>query len=583
MQPNYISVLKTVIAAMILTITGCQDLTEINKNPNALTDDKVDPAYVLASVISGSASRLADLSFTGNVTQCVIPEAMQYTQRDYLEYTVTNQFGWYSLSFDYRNLHSPLANARYLQSRAENNPDSLFIKGSSLVMQALWFGIQTSLWGDIPYSEGYKGTENLQPVYDSQMSVFAGILHDLEKANDYLAGAPAVNSSVMKQSDLLYDGDITKWRQFANSLRLRYLMRLSEKTAEMKTAGVDVIADFSKIVSDPARFPVMTNASDDASLNFPGNNTVDSWPNGPTITPNESEFHRIKASATLIEYLKQRQDPRLTVWFSPVSVRTLVSKNNAEDAIVLESDGTVNRYIKSYKEGIDTSLYVGLKIALANPDIYNDNNAAQLAAAAALKSDIYKGGAANPFVSYLSPMYRANSHPLVKSIFLSAAETNFILAEAAQRKWISGEAQHYFVNGINASLDQYGIADGDAKAYHQHTHKLVAFRKPDFINQLTAELASASDPLEVIMQQKWLAGFTTLEGWFDWRRTGYPRIEGNILNGSQGQKIPVRYIYGENELNYNYSHTNEAVSGLSPATNDQWSKMWLLQGTGQPW
>lgn len=568
---------------VLLLVTGCQDLTEINRNPNELTDDKVNPAYVLTSVISGSATELTDLAFAGNVTQKLVPDAMQYTQRDFLEYSITNQFAWSSLSFDYRGLHQPLSNAAYLETRAPGNPDSLFIKGTAKVMQAFWFGMHSSMWGDIPYKEAFQGTANLQPAFDAQKDVFAGIIADLEEANTDLQRAGAVNSAVMKKADILYGGDVLKWRKFANSLHLRYLLRLSGKAGDMVAAGINVSADFSKMIADPVKYPIITTTADNASVGFPGTNTIDSWPLGPLITTGESEFYRVKAASTVVDYLKIRKDPRLTIWFRPVEVQTLVRDRGADVVIAKDAAGAVKRYVKTYTAGTDTSLYVGLKIALSDPDSYNNNNAAHRAQAVALGSGIYNGGAANPFVSYLGTMYRTNTNPLVKSTFMSASEVNFMLAEAAVRGWLSSDAWMHTAAGISASLEQYGIAAGDAKVYNPVTHTTESFQPVAFLSALEKEFKAAADPLEIVIQQKWLTSFSTMEGWFDWRRTGFPDIGKNVQNGAMGEKIPVRYIYGESELNYNAASTNTAISRLTPATNEQWSKMWLIQGTSKPW
>lgn len=570
-------------AGIVPLMVGCQTLTEINENPNDLTDERVNPAYVLTSVVTGSATALSDVSFSGNVTQSVLTEAMQYTQRDFLEFSVSNQFGWYPLSFDYRSLHQPLSNAAYLQRRAEGNPDSLFLKGVSLTMQAMWFGFQTSLWGDVPYTQANQGTGNLQPEFDLQRDVFTGIIADLDRANTYLKSAGTVKSAVLSQADLLYKGDVLKWRKFANSLRARYLMRLSEKLTEMSSAGFDVKGEFAKMIADPSNYPLMTASSDNAAMGYPGTNTIDSWRLGTLLKPTTNEFFRIKAGATLVDFLKNQGDPRLTVWFRPVEVQTLVRDKGAETVLGKDESGAVKRYIKTYREGIDTSLYVGLKIALVNPDIYNENNAADRTGASELSSSVYTGGASNPFVSYLSTIFRENTHPLVKTVFMSAAEVNFILAEAAVRGWISGDAGTYYWDGIAASLAQYGIEDGDRKQYNRITHTTDSFDRAQFESRMKARFGDADDKLREILGQKWASGFTTVESWFDWRRTGYPDIAGNVISGAQGAKIPVRYIFGESELNYNTDHVNVAISRLEPAVNDQWSKMWLLQGTGKPW
>ena len=583
MQQTMNHLYKFSAIAGLLLLTGCKDLTEINQNPNELTDDKVNPAYVLTSVLSGSASELSDITFAGNVTQRVVPEAMQYTQRDFLEYSITNQFAWTPLSFDYRGLYLPLANANYLETRASGNADSLFIKGTSKVMQAFWFGLQTSMWGDVPYSEAFKGTANLQPAFDEQKNIFAGLLKDLDEANSVLERAGTVQSAVMKKADILYAGDLLKWRKFANSLRLRYLMRVSEKTADMTALGINVSAEFAKIVADPAKYPIITTSADNAAVGFPGTNTTDSWTQGPLVTTTESEFYRVKAASTVVDYLKTTLDPRLTVWFRPVEVQTLVRDKGADVVIEKDANGVVKRYLKSYQTGIDTSLYVGLKIALTDPDSYNSNTAAHRTQAVALNSAIYNSGAANPFASYLGTIYRRNTNPLVKSIFISAAEVHFLLAEATLKGWLTGDAWVHASAGIAASLTQYGVANGDLKVYNPVTHATQAFDQAAFLARQQAAYKAATSPLEWVMQQKWLSAFTTMEGWFDWRRTGFPDLAKNVTNGAQGSKIPVRYIYGESEINYNPGNTSRAISRLTPGTNDQWSKMWLIEGTSKPW
>jgi hypothetical protein len=565
-------------------LCGCGDgLTDTNLNPNALTDQQIRPAFIMTSVLSGSALEMTDMAIAGNVTQCVVPEAMQYTQRDYLEYAVTNTFGWSQLSWSYRDMYKPLSNASYLEKRAGDDADSAFIKGVALVMQAYWFGFNASAWGDVPYSQAMKGAEgNMQPVYDKQADVFKGILGKLETANEYFAGVTAVSATGAK-ADVLYGGNPLRWRKFANSLHLRFLMRLSEKAADMQAQGVDVAATFSKIAADPAKYPIITASADNAAVSFPGNNNTDSWPLGPLTTSATSEFYRRKPSATIINFLKENNDPRLTVWFRPTEVQTLVRDMGGDVVIKKDENGVVKRYIKTYREGIDTSLYVGLKIGLTNPDGYNDNKADYLREAAALDNAIYKSGAANPFVSYLAAMYRQDKNPLVKSIFISAAEVQLTLAEAALKGWIAGSAQDYYLAGIAASIEQYGINDGDAKVYNPGTHKTVAFNKAGFLANMATAFNNAANKQEAVLTQKWAAAFTMVDGWFDWRRTGYPNLGKNISNGPQGEKIPVRFMYGDNEINYNGEHVNGAVSGLTPAVNDQWSKMWLIQGTGKPW
>src|SRR5439155_6717605 len=112
----------------------------------------------------------------------------------------------------------------------------------------------TDLWGDIPYSEAFTARQtvgrNLFPKFDTQESVYDAILQDLKDASAALRTLSVVHPALAKQ-DLLLGGDLTGWRRFANSLRLRLAMRLSD-VAQPKAAGI-----VQEILLDPATYPLV--------------------------------------------------------------------------------------------------------------------------------------------------------------------------------------------------------------------------------------------------------------------------------------------------------------------------------------
>ncbi len=568
----------------LLFFAGCnKDLTETNLNPNTLTAEQVDPAFIMTQVISSTAMNMALTNFAGNTTQCVLPYAIQYSQQDFSGVAIANNFAWKARGWGYRALYLPLANAGYLEERAANTMDSAFFRGVALVMQSYWYGYFSSAWGNMPYSEAMQGTSGfLKPKYDKQKDVFKGILSDLEAANESLKKATSV-SSFTKNADILYHGDALKWRAFANSLHLRFLMRLSEKTDDMNGIGVDVKVAFNKIASNASDYPLILNSSDNAAVPFPGTSALDSWPLGAYNQPDPSVYYRLKPAAPFVNFLKNSLDPRLTVWIRPVDAQTVVKDMGDDEVIMKDVDGKVKRFIKNYEPGMDTSLYVGIPVALPNPDTYNKRTAAKVNMVKSLDPEIYGAGAANPFTSYYTDMFRDNTNSLLPLVFISASEVNFALAEAAERGWISGSAADYFRNGISASLDQFAINDGDNKVYNPENHQIVSFDKETFLSDAVDEFNSASDKIEAIMNQKWVASFTTIEAWFNWRRTGFPKLGQNIINGPKEDKIPLRFPYGDNENNFNGENVAEAVQDLQPAVDDIWSKVWLLQGTGKPY
>ncbi len=568
----------------LFILSGCgKTLTDTNINPNTLLAEQVNPAFIMSQVISSSAMTMALTEFAGNTTQCVLPAAMQYVQQDFSGIAITNTFGWKSGYFAYRQFYLALSNSAYLEKRAAGTADSAFFRGIALIMKSYWFGYYTSSWGDIPFSEAMRGTEGvLKPAFDKQQDVFKGILNDLEMANTTLKKATSV-TTFTQSADILFKGNVQKWRAFANSLHIRFLMRLSEKTNDMQAIGVDVKSEFKKIVADPANYPLIVNSSDNAAVYFPGTSALDSWPLGPFNQPDPSVYYRLKPGAPIINFLKNSHDPRLTVWFKPVDVPTIIRDAGADEVIVKDTDGKVKRFLRTYQEGVDTSLYVGLKVALPNPDTYNKKTPAAVNTVKTLDPAIYTAGAANPFVSYLANMFRDNANANLPVVFISASEVNLTLAEAAVRGWISGSAVDYYTKGISTSFNQYGISDGDKKVYNPENHQIEAFDQNAFLTNAATAFKAAPDKILPIMEQVWVADFTSVEAWFNWRRTGYPNLGKNIVSSPQGEKIPVRFFYGANEKNFNGDNVNVAIQNLQPAVDDQWSKMWLIQGTGKPW
>ncbi len=585
MRFEYKKIIIFLTIILIALLSSCEDkLTEANISPNSLNAEQIEPGYVMTDVLSRSALTMVLSGFAGNTSQAIIDATMQYVQQDQDGgVSVKNTFGWKGRGWGYRNYYLPLSNSNYLGKRAQDSRDSIFLRGVSLTMQAYWFGYNTSGWGDVPFSEAMRGDEQiLRPRYDDQKDVFKGVLRYLEEANEAFSKA-SISSDFTRSADIMYQGDLTKWRSFANSLQLRFLMRLSEKTSEMKDIGVDVQAEFNKIISDPGKYPIILENAANAVVQLPGTSAGDSWPLGPFNQKTEDPYRRQKPGAPFVNFLKENRDPRLTVWIKPVDVQTVIEDRGGDKVYEMDANGKVKKYLRSIQSDADTSLFVGLPIALANPDNFNGNTGEDRNLVTNMDPSIYSAGASNPFVSYFTGMFRENSSPYLPGTFITASEVNFLIAEAVVRGWVSGSAVDYFKQGIQTSLHQYDIADKDVSVYNNITHQIEEFNENQFLQNMAQKFDDASDKILPIMEQKWVALFTTVESWFDWRRTGYPDLGKNIINGPQGQKMPIRFYFGDSEKNFNEENVNKSIQNLEPAVDDQWSKMWLLQGTGKPW
>jgi hypothetical protein len=269
--------------------------------------------------------------------------------------------------------------------------------------------------------------------------------------------------------------------------------------------------------------------------------------------------------STLVEKLRELQDPRLAVWANRIQTPIVVDGTLPENTDEIENG---KRYISldvlkrmnvAVEELSQNTDYVGIVPFLPAPQLYN------------LSPDANQAST-NPHVSWINTVFSKASDPLLKARLMSASEVNFILAEAALKGWAAGNAKDYYEAAIKASFTNWGLGS-QASDY------------------LSSPNIAYKGTLEQLIEQKWISGWTAAtEAWFDYRRTGYPelRAEGQAL----GPVLPVRFYYMVDELNLNKENANLAIDRLEATPyssyggdgkNSAWSKPWVLQGTNKPW
>lgn len=554
-QPKITYLMKTqskkIIACLgILTtlLVSCKDLTELNVNPNGVQAGAVNPNLIMPTVLTETAKLYTNLGFQD------IAGVVQHTQKD-AWFNGHNDYDWGG-DQSWTPYYDQLRNNELLYKRAvEQNLE--FQQGVALVMKSYLFGLITDLWGDAPYTNALKGeqggTEFIAPKYDDQGTIYAGILADLEKANTLLSKPKSAYSSIVENVDVYYAGDPAKWQKFANSLRLRYFMRISAKQPDIAKAGIE------KIMANLAQNPIIDDASADATMAYVGNNANDAWPSNTVFDISGSNYRRIKMGATLVKPMQATNDPRLAIWAKKVEVPLSV-----DASLPAGTDKIVNgiRLLSPDKVGntpIDTDPnYVGLPASVSQlPSTYNFNPTPGQTSV-------------NPHVSYLNEIYMQAKGTLLKARLMSAAEVRFILAEAAQKGWAVGDAKTHYEAGVRASLTAWGLASS--------------------YNAFIAQKGVAYDgTLTQVIGQKWIASWTSAtESWFDYRRTGLPAL--NSGPAAKRKAIPLRFYYMRDELNLNKANSAAAIEKLEMTTNSQsdgknsaWSKPWVVQGTGKPW
>jgi hypothetical protein len=456
--------------ATVLLFLGCTDnFDEINTNPNQ--PETVSPDLLLSTVISTMANETALTGWNnGNIVA-------QLTAK--INFTGFDRYDWGSESGIWNTYYGILPEIELiLESALAEDTKNTSYEGMALVLRSYAYANLTDNWGDVPFSEAIGGIDgNFRPRYDDQEDIYIAIIDDLERAEGLLAqGQPILGG------DILYGGDTEKWQRFANSLRLRYLMRSSDK--------VDVSTELQEILG--SGIFIATNESN-AVMEYPATTQIDAW---PISTSRIGSFDEHRLSETSEAVLKEFDDGRLNKWYQPT--------DNPDD---------------------EPGLFVGLTNGLSED-----------------KASNFNGGASN--VSRLNQSFFYDSPNSVKAAIIQAAEIHFIFAEAAQRELVDADAKMFYDEGIRLSFDYWKV-DQDIDSY------------------LAQDGVSYDGELETIIIQKWLAGFLVgLEGWYDFRRTGFPSMITPGPDNVNNDRVPVRFLYPDSEQTLNADNYEAAVSEI---------------------
>lgn len=334
------------------------------------------------------------------------PATPAYASRQLTYYERGNSavdYSWTSNDFDNFDV---LRQVMKMDELAQQTGDENY-RGLAKFFRALLFSQMTETFGDIPYSESLQAlTGNTKPKYDTQEDIYFGLLNELEEANDILSDAKGNIGG-----DIVYGGKASQWKKLVNVFRLRLLIHLSKKESNTR---LNIKQQFQSIISNPAKYPLMTGNADNGQLVF--NSTVVSnyYPTAGDLSLTTA----VSLEEGFVDTLKAYNDPRLFSFAEPIT-------GQAPN---------------------DFANYAGVNAGLTVAD-------QQSASANASRIN-------RRFVDITRPV----NEPL---ILVGYPEQEFLIAEAITRGWITGAgtaAEHYY-NGIRASMEFYGISNTDIDTY----------------------------------------------------------------------------------------------------------------------
>ena len=522
---------------LVLGLTGActKNFEELNTNPALLSEELVTPEFLLSGVqygIGGGLGAADDGDYCGMT--------VRGDNAPFVDHF--DDGAWNAAYTSYCN------NLASIIRKTENDPELVNKKAIARILKVWIYSQATDVYGDLPYADANKAPDEAiaSPKYDTQKSIYENFFKELKEA--------AAELDPTKQSfgnaDFYYGGNVTKWKKFANSLRLRLALRVRYADEQLAKDNM----------SDLQESDLITSRVDDASI----------------FTTNDIEAHRNQGYNRIANSVSEaeRQDYVNHQQVGKAMLDILVGSSPANNPL-------------------DPRTKVIADTAVLNGATINPPHAPFGFRAQPLLGDVeveYKYPYGSGSVSIFSLFWYVS---VIEQPILRSSEVYFALAEAALFNLRSGDANNYYKKGIEASINEvrdlysrgkdqmpallalvYGAAvdvDGFLDYKEMKQSQIDAF----LASPATILAGSDEEKLEQIINQKIIAIYpNTLEGWSEWRRTGYPRV----LVAAQRSTglIPVsprRQHYPNSERLINSVNNAEAIDRMG-GTDDLAERVW---------
>jgi hypothetical protein len=411
-----------ILAVAAVGFTACSDAW--------LEDYKLDqnrPSDVSMEVLLPSAQAAYGMT-QGDVLPrltSIFMQQMTGTDRQSLAHNRYAQIGEGDFNTPWNNSYAGgLYDLKLIEDKAEAAGASAYV-GVAKIMTAMYLGVLTDHFGDIPYTDALQGADNLKATFDSQADIYTAIFTLLSEGKDALAQPSSVTPG---GDDLIHGGDLAAWAATADGLRARHLNHLS-KTSQYNAADVIAACD------DALNAGVYCTIGFEAALN------QNPWYQFTVI----DRAGYISQFGTMYDMMEASSDPRINLYRSADSL-TMPAYGDATSALPIVT----------------------------------------------------------PF------------------------EIMFVKAEA-QLAGSASDARATLEAAIESHMTWLGVDAGDIATY-------------------VAALPATTD-LELIMNEKYVAMFSSSESWTDWRRTGFPTLSAPADANLSG--LPRRMPYPEGEYLYN--------------------------------
>ena len=551
-QSKYITIITMACA---LFFASCSDEYMENMNTDPSKAATIDPNAQLTT---------AQLQTYGDLSMMEIYRNYHYafTQQLMGCWNTTNYGGRHTLD---NNEMSRIWTSFYTQSlkniidaqyRTAEDAEKVNINSVLRIYRVYLMSIITDTYGDAPFSEAGLGflEGKFNPKYDKQEDIYNAFFLELEDAINKID--PTKDKVT---GDLIYAGDVTKWQQLANSLRLRFAMRISNvNPTKAQTEFENALAANGGVITDAssdALIKYMTIAfsfGQEAYSDYRGNSLSQLlFGNDPANNPSY-------LCSTFFNQLYNSGDPR-TFKISRCYYDGLMSATSPDNRVDITQE--------MIEKGIDFSPRdPGAYSWEPWPTGYDSDICKELA----VNNPSVTVTMAREVEPKLANNFLKSDNP---GVVMTSAEVKFLMAEATVKKWNVGSAlaEDLYKQGVRAAMDfltdNYGCTATTDAEFDAFIQGRGTFGHTD------------NQKLEAINTQAWILHFTNpAECWANVRRSGYPKLKspaeygfGQYLTG--GTEIPVRLCYPVLESSYNKKSYNEAIERMG-GTDNWHSLLW---------
>ncbi|WP_444104431.1 SusD/RagB family nutrient-binding outer membrane lipoprotein [Bacteroides sp.] len=551
-QSKYITIITMACA---LFFASCSDEYMENMNTDPSKAATIDPNAQLTT---------AQLQTYGDLSMMEIYRNYHYafTQQLMGCWNTTNYGGRHTLD---NNEMSRIWTSFYTQSlkniidaqyRTAEDAEKVNINSVLRIYRVYLMSIITDTYGDAPFSEAGLGflEGKFNPKYDKQEDIYNAFFLELEDAVNKID--PTKDKVT---GDLIYAGDVTKWQQLANSLRLRFAMRISNvNPTKAQTEFENALAANGGVITDAssdALIKYMTIAfsfGQEAYSDYRGNSLSQLlFGNDPANNPSY-------LCSTFFNQLYNSSDPR-TFKISRCYYDGLMSATSPDNRIDITQE----------------MIEKGIAFSPRDPGAYSwepwpTGYDSDICAELAVNNPSVTATMAREVEPKLANNFLKSDNP---GVVMTSAEVKLLMAEATVKKWNVGSAlaEDLYKQGVRAAMDfltdNYGCTATTDAEFDTFIQDKGAFGHTD------------NQKLEAINTQAWILHFTNpAECWANVRRSGYPKLKspaeygfGQYLTG--GTEIPVRLCYPVLESSYNKKSYNEAIERMG-GTDNWHSLLW---------